>query len=208
ILLTIAYRDFYPQYPFTPWMYGSEGCEHFFGLAHQFFPDFAFNDLVALTPKIACLYKAYSSGSLKSDKEKTTGIGYISHYSDSSVVENLDVLWNWPSDDDIKGIVHHAYKQATARPAELQNDDSLQIAEGVISIVATEINTWDKFGVLTEIEEGDDFSIGCSQLDMVLGSSQQSQYSNVEVDVDIEVVDGKLEYSVLIDQRRSHEAYT
>ncbi|CAG8775030.1 7779_t:CDS:2, partial [Gigaspora rosea] len=207
ILLTIAYQDFYPQYPFTLWMYGSEGCEHFFGLAHQFLPDFAFNDLVALTPKIACLYKAYSPGSLKSDKEKTTGVGYISHYSDSSVVENLDVLRNWPSNDDIKGIVHHAYKQATAlardilgmvintrvhdftiisdddeveienknetesRPAELQNDDSLQIAEGIISIAATEVNTWDKFGVLTEIEEGDDFSVGCSQLDMILGSS-------------------------------------
>ncbi|CAG8775029.1 7778_t:CDS:1, partial [Gigaspora rosea] len=28
------------------------------------------------------------------------------------------------------------------------------------------------------------------------------------MDVDIGVVDGKLEYSVLIDQRRSHEAYT
>ncbi|CAG8835042.1 27332_t:CDS:2, partial [Gigaspora margarita] len=58
------------------------------------------------------------------------------------------------------------------------------------------------------IEEGDDFSVGCSQLDMILGSTQQSQYSNVEIDVDIGVVDGKLEYSVLIDQRRSHETYT
>ncbi|CAG8559008.1 22567_t:CDS:2, partial [Gigaspora rosea] len=89
------------------------GCEHFFGLARQFLPDFLFNDLVTLVPKIACLYKAYSSGSLKLEKEKTTGVGYISHYSDSSITENLEILRDWPSDDDIKGAINHAYKQAT-----------------------------------------------------------------------------------------------
>jgi len=56
-------------------MYGSEECEHFFGLARQVLSDFSFNDLVALTPKIACMYKAYSSGSFRSEREKTTGVG-------------------------------------------------------------------------------------------------------------------------------------
>ncbi|CAG8708080.1 4410_t:CDS:2, partial [Gigaspora rosea] len=72
-----------------------------------FLSDFSFNDLVALTPKIACLYKAYSSGTHKPDEKKTTSI-------DSSIVENLDSLWNWPSDNNIKRIGHHAYKQATS----------------------------------------------------------------------------------------------
>ncbi|CAG8763854.1 9478_t:CDS:2, partial [Cetraspora pellucida] len=180
ILLTIAYQDFYLQYPFTLWMYGSERCEHFFGLARQFLPDFSFNDLVALTPKIACLYKAYSSGSLKSERKKTTGVGYISYYSDLSVLENLDVLQNWSLDNDIKKIVHHAYKQATAlardvlemvlntqvydfitipddneneikeQHTELQSDDNLQTESIFISMAATEVNTWDKFSALTE----------------------------------------------------------
>ena len=56
-------------------MYGSEGCEHFFGLARQLIPDFTFNDLVSLVPKISYLYKAYSSNCLKLDHEKTSGVG-------------------------------------------------------------------------------------------------------------------------------------
>ncbi|CAG8696586.1 19774_t:CDS:2, partial [Dentiscutata erythropus] len=36
----------------------------------------------------------------------------------------------------------------------------------------------------------------------------QFQDSNVKKDVDIGVVDGKLKFSVLIDQHLSHEAYT
>ncbi|CAG8783047.1 9988_t:CDS:2, partial [Racocetra fulgida] len=168
---------------------------------------------------------------------------YISHYSDSSVVENLDVLRSWPLDDDIKGIIHHAYKQATAlardvlgmvlntqihdfvafpnddkveveneieeQSAELQRDENLQITESIfISTAASEVNAWDKFSTLTELEEEEDFSDGCSQLDLILDSTQQSQNLNVEMDIDIGVIDGKLELAVLINQRRSHEAYT
>ncbi|CAG8853917.1 148_t:CDS:1, partial [Gigaspora margarita] len=58
------------------------------------------------------------------------------------------------------------------------------------------------------IEENDDLSDRCSQLDLILSSTQQSQNPNVEIDDDIGVVDGKLEFSVLINQRRNHEAYT
>ncbi|RIB07876.1 hypothetical protein C2G38_2213156 [Gigaspora rosea] len=72
ILLVIAYRDFYSKYLFVPWMYGSEGCEHFFGLAHQLLSEFLFNDLIALVPKISYLYKAYTSESISVFQEKTS----------------------------------------------------------------------------------------------------------------------------------------
>ncbi|CAG8673978.1 17861_t:CDS:1, partial [Racocetra fulgida] len=39
---------------------------------------------------------------------------YILHYSDLSVAKNLEVLQNWPSDDNIKVAIHYAYEQATA----------------------------------------------------------------------------------------------
>ncbi|CAG8593895.1 19603_t:CDS:2, partial [Gigaspora rosea] len=248
ILLTIAYRDYYPQYPFTPWMYGSEGCEHFFGLARQVLSDFSFNDLVALTPKIACMYKAYSSGSFRSEREKMTGVGYISHYSDSSIVENLEVLRNWPSDDEIRLAIHYAYEQATAlakdvlgmvistqirdpmiiledeeedleieneneieQPANLQRFGGLQEAESIfISEAAAEVNTWDKLNELTEIEEGDDFSEGSSQLALILDFTRPSRNHNVEMDIDINtgVVNRMHQISVLVNQRRRHEAYT
>ncbi|CAG8544096.1 9763_t:CDS:2 [Dentiscutata heterogama] len=121
----------------------------------MFLPDFSFNDLVALTPKIACLYKAYFLGSLKSEREKTTGIGYISHYSDSSVVENLDqatalarnilgMVLNtqihdsvaFPNNDKVE-IENEIEEQS----AELQRDKNLQITKSIfISIAASEVN--------------------------------------------------------------------
>ncbi|CAG8804406.1 19942_t:CDS:2, partial [Cetraspora pellucida] len=53
---------------------------------------------------------------LLSQKEKKQQIlvNYISHYSDSSVLENHNVLQNWPLNNNIKKIVHHAYKQPIA----------------------------------------------------------------------------------------------
>ncbi|CAG8760726.1 17212_t:CDS:2, partial [Gigaspora rosea] len=239
-----SYRDYYPQYPFLSWMYSSEGCEHFFGLTRQIIPDFSFNDLIALTPKIACMYKAYSLGSLKLEREKMTGAGYISHYSDSSVAENLEVLRNWPSDNEIRLAILYAYEQATAlakdvlgimintqihglmtisedekenleveskieRPANLQGVNSLQETKSIyISAAATEVNTWDKLNALIEIEEGDDFSEGCSQLALILNSTRQSQNLNIEMDADTEVVNGILKVSELVNQHRRHEAYT
>ncbi|CAG8705599.1 7230_t:CDS:2, partial [Gigaspora rosea] len=134
ILLIIAYQDFYP-YPFTPWMYGSEGLH-------------------------ACIRP--SSGSLRTEKEKTTSTGYISYYSDSSITKNLEILRDWPSDDDIKGAINHAYEQATALAKDVlgivlntkicssQESSSLQANNIFISAAAMEVNTWDRLNVLNE----------------------------------------------------------
>jgi len=55
-------------------MYGSEGCEHYFGLVRQIIPDFTFNDMISLVPKIPYLYKAYSSNDTDM-KDKTSAVG-------------------------------------------------------------------------------------------------------------------------------------
>ncbi|CAG8643865.1 2543_t:CDS:2, partial [Gigaspora rosea] len=123
---------------------------------------------------------AYSSGSLRSEKEKTMGVGYISHYSDSSITENLEILRDWPSDDDIKGAINHAYEQATA------------LAKDVLGMIKKE----------------DCFTDGCSQLTFILGSTRRSQNCNIEENASIGITNEKLEISVLVNQRHSHEAYT
>ncbi|CAG8732025.1 23627_t:CDS:2 [Cetraspora pellucida] len=102
---------------------------------------------------------------------KVLGFGYISHYSDLNVLENLNVLQNWLLDNNIKKIVHHAYKQAIVlardilkmilntwiynfitisnndkneireQPTELQRNNNLQTESIFISIAAAEVST-------------------------------------------------------------------
>ncbi|CAG8820447.1 372_t:CDS:2, partial [Racocetra fulgida] len=106
-----------------------------------------------------------------------------------------------PLDDDIKGIIHYAYKQAIVlardilgmvlntqihdfvafpnddkveveneieeQSAELQRDKNLQITESIFISMAA-----------SELEEEEDFSDECSQLDLILDSTQQSQNLN------------------------------
>ncbi|PKB95297.1 hypothetical protein RhiirA5_262239, partial [Rhizophagus irregularis] len=58
VLLVKAHREYYPNYPFLPWMHGSEACEHFFGMAHQINSDFNYSELLQLVPKISQCAKA------------------------------------------------------------------------------------------------------------------------------------------------------
>ncbi|KAF0536868.1 hypothetical protein F8M41_009002 [Gigaspora margarita] len=95
------------------------------------------------------------------------------------------------------------------QPANLQGVNNLQETESIyISATATEVNTWDKLNALIEIEEGDDFSEGCSQLALILDSIQQSRNLSIEMDVGTGVVNRMLKVSELVNQRRHHDAYT
>ncbi|CAG8720816.1 15233_t:CDS:2 [Gigaspora rosea] len=188
-------RYYYPQYPFTSWMYGSEGCEHFFGLACQIISDFSFNDLIALTPKIACMYKAYSSGSPKLEKEKTTGVDYISHYSDSNIAKNLEVLQNWLSDDKIRLAIHYAYKQATALAKDVLGMMMNTQIHGLITILEDEEESLE---VENEIKQPANLQ--------EVNSLQETK--KIDVDVDTGVLNGMLKVSELVNQRRRHKAYT
>ncbi|RIB11242.1 hypothetical protein C2G38_2262096 [Gigaspora rosea] len=76
ILLIVSYRDYYNSYPLLPWLHGSEGCEHFFGLCRQINNDFTFSDLLYMVPKVSYMYKAYMTGKLNEViKDKTSGVG-------------------------------------------------------------------------------------------------------------------------------------
>ena len=58
VLLVKAHQEYYPNYPFLPWMHGSEACEHFFGMARQINSDFNYSELLQLVPKISQCAKA------------------------------------------------------------------------------------------------------------------------------------------------------
>ncbi|CAG8826317.1 40730_t:CDS:2, partial [Gigaspora margarita] len=57
------------------------------------------------------------------------------------------------------------------------------------------------------IEEEDCFTDGCLQLTFILGSTRRFQNCNIEENASIEITNRKLEISVLVNQRHSHEAY-
>ena len=48
LLLVKAFREYYPEHPFLPWMYGSEAHEHTFGDARNIIPDFILLDFFSI----------------------------------------------------------------------------------------------------------------------------------------------------------------
>ncbi|KAF0401375.1 hypothetical protein F8M41_009475 [Gigaspora margarita] len=155
---------------------------------------------------------------------------YISHYLDLSVAKNLDVLQNWPSDDKIRVAIQYAYKQATTLAKDVlemiintqirgfttiseNKEEDLEVKNEIKSTNLQSVNSLQETesifisAAAAEIKEDNSFSDGCSQLAMILGSTQ-SQNINIEITIDIGVVNGVLKLSKLVNQRHHHEAYT
>ncbi|CAB4429644.1 unnamed protein product [Rhizophagus irregularis] len=116
ILLIIAHQEYYNTMPLLPWMYGSEACEHFFGMAWQHLPDFTYVDLIYLIPKICHVTNAYyNSTVINSNSEyKTSRVGYICDYFEGNVDDLNSNLKIWPTDDEIRVLINDAYKEANA----------------------------------------------------------------------------------------------
>ncbi|CAG8654771.1 24961_t:CDS:2, partial [Gigaspora rosea] len=131
ILLIISYRDFYNSYPLLPWLHGSEGCEHFFGLCRQINNEFTFFDLLYMVSKVSYMYKAYMNGTLnKVIKDKTSGVDKYK---------------------DLLCAVHKGYQQALdfAKVLLMVNRDE---AYNSLNISNEQLNQ------LNQLDENDDFS--------------------------------------------------
>jgi hypothetical protein len=77
ILLVISHREYYSNYPFLPWMHGSEACEHFFGMARQINSNFNYFELLQLVPKISQYAKALRAKNIILEKEKSVREGKL-----------------------------------------------------------------------------------------------------------------------------------
>ena len=77
ILLVKAHQDYYTNYPFLPWMHGSEACEHFFGVTRQINSDFNYAELLQLVPKISQCAKALRAKNIVLEKEKSVREGKL-----------------------------------------------------------------------------------------------------------------------------------
>ncbi|PKK68186.1 hypothetical protein RhiirC2_782575 [Rhizophagus irregularis] len=81
-----AYREYYPNYPFLPWMHGLEACEHFFGMARQINSDFNYFELLQLVPKISQYAKA------------VLGFGLVQLPSDTDITSTIKTSYKLASD--------------------------------------------------------------------------------------------------------------
>ncbi len=52
ILLILAHKDYYPNYPFFPWKYDTEALEHLFEIARQLISDFSYYELYKILNQI------------------------------------------------------------------------------------------------------------------------------------------------------------
>ncbi|GBB95371.1 hypothetical protein RclHR1_02520006 [Rhizophagus clarus] len=148
VLLIKAYRDYYPQIPFLPWLHGSESCEHFFGVARQINSDFDFFELIQMLPKISQYAKALRHKKLSFDKERSHIIiclGYLFDFTSDELDKlSIDKLRLWPDDEQILKTIqlsHHLARDLAEYVGIVQPSDiSIDIIIPQISIESNEID--------------------------------------------------------------------
>ncbi|CAG8685326.1 7059_t:CDS:2 [Gigaspora rosea] len=196
-------------------LHGSEGCEHFFGLCRQINNDFTFSDLLYMVPKVSYIYKAYMNGTLnEAIKDKTSGVGYITHYNTGTLAETINILHQWPSDDDLLCAVHEGYQQAwdLAKVLSMVNcDDKLFDC----------LNTFEKQSNLldnenTENDFSDDFN-GLSQNNELSDSyaisavaSTLADFNTINIrddDIENDLRDARFELAFLVSDTNSLNNY-
>ncbi|KAI0067574.1 hypothetical protein BV25DRAFT_1876116 [Artomyces pyxidatus] len=100
IELIIAYRKFYPSYPFLPWLHSTEVCEHIFGILRQLKADFTYADMLYLEPKLSVLLMGAFQNLSPQEQVNEVAEGYHHTYFN---VRGLDLakLMIWPSDEEL-----------------------------------------------------------------------------------------------------------
>ncbi len=70
VLLILAHRDYYPNYPFFPWEYGTEALEHLFGIARQLMLDFSYYELYKILNRVQYRDNILRSENISNIQEK------------------------------------------------------------------------------------------------------------------------------------------
>ena len=113
LLLVKEFREYYPDYPLLPLMYGSEACKHVFGDPSKIMPDFTLLDFFHIVPKIKYMHLTAHQRNIKTPKRSKAGSGYPIEVTKKKDV-NLTVLRTWPSDDDLSEALHLAHTEVLA----------------------------------------------------------------------------------------------
>ncbi|POG58820.1 hypothetical protein GLOIN_2v1467900, partial [Rhizophagus irregularis DAOM 181602=DAOM 197198] len=113
VLLIIAHRDYYSDYPLLPWEHGTEALEHVFGIVRQLVPDFTAYEFFKVMRKVMYHDKIIRNGEFKCDKDKLSASGYVIDIDTRSIDSNiLEILRKWPSNSEIYDAIRIAYQNA------------------------------------------------------------------------------------------------
>src|SRR6202451_1225503 len=113
ILLVLAYAKYYPDYPFCPWLMGTEFIEHFFGLARSLMPNFTYAEFLKMVKHIMFRQRMLLSGKFDTKKESTSRVGYILDYDASPLTqEELIRARVTLTVEDIHQLVELGYREA------------------------------------------------------------------------------------------------
>ena len=75
VLLIIAYRNFYSNFPFFPWEHGTEAIEHMFGIARQIVLDFSYYEFYKIVNRVMYRDKILRVENLINNRDKTSAQG-------------------------------------------------------------------------------------------------------------------------------------
>ena len=75
LLLILAYRKFYSNFPFFPWKHDTEAIKHVFGYARQIVPDFTYYEFYKIINKVMYRDKILRLENLINYQEKTSAQG-------------------------------------------------------------------------------------------------------------------------------------
>ncbi|KAH8977094.1 hypothetical protein EDB92DRAFT_2002633 [Lactarius akahatsu] len=111
--LVFIHRDHLDAvFPLLPWMHGSEGNEHVFGLLRSLIPDFTMLDVLRMIPKLNVrLMAACKAKNVKTDFRRTAA-GYSHTYFDAGGIP-LGILSKFPSDHEIAQVAVLAFDEAS-----------------------------------------------------------------------------------------------
>ncbi|KAI0282652.1 hypothetical protein BC826DRAFT_921590 [Russula brevipes] len=112
--LIYIHRDYLDTtFPLLPWMHGSEGNEHVFGLLRSLISDFTMLDVLRLIPKLNVRLMAACRAKHSTTDFQRTAAGYCHTYFDAGNIP-LDVLSTFPSDHDIAQAASAAFDEANS----------------------------------------------------------------------------------------------
>ncbi|KZV78172.1 hypothetical protein EXIGLDRAFT_634508, partial [Exidia glandulosa HHB12029] len=108
IALVGVYREYYPTWPFLPWLHSTEPVEHVFGVLRQLKLDFNYADFLYFIPRL-CAYLLGVFGLVDSEtRANATAAGYWHTYALAKGID-LRTLVSWPSDKEIAALSDAAF---------------------------------------------------------------------------------------------------
>jgi hypothetical protein len=77
VMLIIAHREYYSQFPLFPWEHGTEALEHTFGISRRILPDFNFYEFFKIQQRVSYRDKISRAGIIDTNRERNSAAGIL-----------------------------------------------------------------------------------------------------------------------------------